>query len=379
MSNDINEIVGDGPVDNQLSQYCASLADVEAAYERINGIAHKTPVLTCSSISDMISSGDKTSKANCFFKVEALQKTGSFKFRGALNAIQSLISEQDHETHCEGKSKDLNVVTHSSGNHAQALALAAKLASTKLFNVNATIVMPDNAPSIKKRAVEGYGAEVVLVQSTNEAREAKANEIVKQRGSYFIHPSEDPRVIAGQGTVCLEFVSQVQSMTGGESLDIVIIPVGGGGLASGCTTSLRGLLKSKVTIVLAEPLEMDDAKRSFESGKLLGHYVDNKLNSIADGLKTTLGPNTWPIIRDMVSDVITVSEKEILMATKLIWERLKICIEPSAGVGAAVAMSDTFKRKFLNVEQSQDVKNIGIVLCGGNVDVIKIATLMKDL
>jgi len=346
-------------------QHCIGLKDVEEAAERIEGIVHCTPVLTSSSLDRMCGSNRRL-----FFKVEALQRTGSFKFRGASNAVQSLVASQSSNT-----SSMIQVVTHSSGNHAQALALAAQMASSNTMQVNATIVMPRNAPSIKQAAVRGYGAEVILVDNSNEAREEKADEIVLERGAAFIHPSEDPRVIAGQGTVCLELVRQVQAhlLTDQNNLDAVIIPVGGGGLAAGNTISLRGLLGDRVKIILAEPEEMDDAKRSFESRELLGHNPDNPLNSVADGLKTTLGPNTWPIVRDLVDDVMTVSERDILRCTKLIWERLKVAIEPSAGVGVAVALGDEFRQKYPHVT------NVGIILCGGNVDITKTCKQMEAL
>ena len=184
----------------------------------------------------------------------------------------------------------------------------------------------------------------------------------------FIHPSEDPRVIAGQGTVCLELLEQVKDV------DLVIIPVGGGGLASGNVITLRALLGDSVKIILAEPAKLDDAKRSFEARQLLKHAPDNNLDSVADGLKTTLGPNTWPIVRDLVDDVLTVTEAEILRATKLIWERLKVTIEPSAGVGVAVALGDEFNAKY-----SVGIQNVGVVLCGGNVDILKIAGKMQAI
>ena len=183
----------------------------------------------------------------------------------------------------------------------------------------------------------------------------------------FIHPSEDPRVIAGQGTVCLEFLQQM----GDIKLDAVIIPVGGGGLAAGNITTVRSL-HPEAKIILAEPSTLDDAYRSFKAKTLLKHKVDNNLDSVADGLKTTLGPNTWPIVRDKVDDIITVTEKEILQATKLIWERLKIMIEPSAGVGVAVVMSETFDQTY------GDAHNVGVILCGGNVDIVKIAAKMEQ-
>ena len=245
--------------------------------------------------------------------------------------------------------------------------------------------MPESTPMVKKNAVIAFGGIPVMTANTNEARESEAERIRCQTGARFIHPSEDPLVIAGQGTVCLEFIEQVRDIhkknndhttntTNTNTLDAVIIPVGGGGLAAGNTITLRALLGDRVKIILAEPQLMDDAKRSFEAQTLLQHDPDNLLNSVADGLKTTLGPNTWPIVRDMVNDIFTVSELEIVTATKLVWERLKICIEPSAGVGVAVALSKAFHEKYGAV-----VQHVGIVLCGGNVDVVKVSNLMQEL
>jgi serine racemase len=351
--------------------YCISLNDVQMAGQRIHGIAHRTPVLTSKSLigsSDNNKNNSADDGKKFFFKIEAMQKTGSFKFRGALNAIKAEMETFD------GTSSSMPVVTHSSGNHAQALALASKLASTETVQIKATIVMPNNAPMVKKTAVQDFGADIVMVENTNEAREEMADRIVETTGALFVHPSENPQVIAGQGTVCLEFVEQVREMTSGEDLHVVIIPVGGGGLASGNLVCLRGLLGEKVKIVLAEPSELDDAQRSFRAGTLLKHNPDNQLNSIADGLKTTLGPNAWPIIRDLADDIITVSEEEILRATKLVWERLKVVIEPSAGVGVAVARSAEFKQKYT---KTSGVENVGIILCGGNVDILNISAMMS--
>lgn len=338
--------------------------------------------MTCRSL---IASSRHDDGKNYFFKIEAMQKTGSFKFRGALNAVKTQLEIHSKDgTSSSSSSSTMSVVTHSSGNHAQALALASKLASTQKVEVNATIVMPNSAPLVKKNAVRDFGATIVVVENTNEARKEGAERIVASTGAVFIHPSENPKVIAGQGTVCLEFVEQVrellfqqqQQQQGKNNLDAVIIPVGGGGLASGNIISLRGMLGDKVKIILAEPEQLDDAKRSFTEGRLLKHDPDNKLDSVADGLKTTLGPNTWPIIRDEVSDILTVSEDDILRATKLVWERLKVVIEPSAGVGVAVAMSPEFNSKY---RKCDGIQNVGVILCGGNVDVLKISSKMNEI
>eukprot|EP00536_Pseudo-nitzschia_multiseries_P012661 jgi/Psemu1/290430/fgenesh1_pg.497_\ len=366
----------------QQKPHCISFDDVRAASDRIRGAAHKTPVMTCRSL---IASSEHDDGKEYFFKVEAMQKTGSFKFRGALNAVRS-------------------------GNHAQAVALAARSASSSNssgVNVNvkvdATIVMPDTAPLVKRNAVADFGATIVTVENTNEARKAAAERIVAEKNSdaaanengtgtaVFVHPSEDPLVIAGQGTVCLEFVEQVRELAAANGadpdldLDAVIIPVGGGGLAAGNCVALRALLGPGVKIVLAEPETLNDAKRSFDSGRLLGHPPGTKLDSVADGLKTTLGPNTWPIVRDCVDAILTVSEEEILRATKLVWERLKVAIEPSAGVGVAVARSREFHAMYPRKKQNQHddddngIRNVGIILCGGNVDIGKIAQAMNKL
>jgi len=367
---------GDSNCDN-----CITFNDVLDAAGRISDIVHRTPVLTSSTI--MMKGGEQEGEAircyddgkNFFFKCEALQKTGSFKFRGALNAIRSKVQELEKEE-AGNEVSNLQVVTHSSGNHAQAIALASKLSSSAQVNVQATIVMPNNAPTVKKAAVQSYGATIVEVEPTNEARQAESNRIVQNDpNSVFIHPSENPYVIAGQGTVCYEFIDQLREMQV-HTLDVVIIPVGGGGLASGNITYLRGLFgRQRIKIVLAEPEVLDDAKRSFESQTLLKHDPANKLQSVADGLKTTLGPNTWPIIRDLVDDIMAVSEREILRCTKLVWERLKVMIEPSAGVGVAVAQSREFNQKY---PKSQGYNNVGIILCGGNVDIVETCTKMKQ-
>jgi serine racemase len=320
-----------------------------------------------------------------YFKVEALQRTGSFKFRGAVNAIQSVLQQQkQHGDNSKDKNdiKPLNVVTHSSGNHAQALALAAKMAGTDNRPVTATIVMPHNTPLVKKAAVQDFGAKIVMVENTNQARESEAERIRDETQATFVHPSEDVRVIAGQGTVCLELVQQLQQQEPFHNnnvaapLNVVIIPVGGGGLAAGNIITLRALYGNAVKIVLAEPRVLDDAKRSFDARTLLQHAPDNTLDSVADGLKTTLGPHTWPIIRDLANDIFTVSEYEILAATKLIWERLKICIEPSAGVGVAVLLSSF---EFQQSYPADEYPHVGIILCGGNVDVLQIAEKMKAM
>jgi len=236
-----------------------------------------------------------------------------------------------------------------------------------------TSSLADTAPAPKQAAVRGYGANVTICAPPD--RETTCAAVSKEHNATIIHPSENPRVIAGQGTVCLEFVEQVQEFKGFENgkLDLVIIPVGGGGLASGNTTALRGIYGDDVKIVLAEPEICDDAKRSKESGEWQGHPTSTPPNSVADGLKTTLGPNTWPIVRDKVDDIMTCSEEEILRCTKVCWERMKVCIEPSAGTGLAVLISNEFKKKY----PVDEYKNVGVILCGGNVDIVKFAEMIK--
>jgi len=239
------------------TDHCITYQNILDAAEKIEGIVHRTPVLTSSSLNE--SYDDSKNNRRLFFKIEAMQRTGSFKFRGALNATLHLVDDIIASTGCTADDKQgkqekqrlapkVHVVTHSSGNHAAAVALAARLASEKTgMDIHATIVMPKNAPIIKVNGVLGFGGDIVFVESTNEAREEMADKIVEEKGAKFIHPSEDPRVIAAQGTTCLEFVDQVRTMIEAD-LDAVVILVGGGGLAAGNTVALRGLLGDKVKV-----------------------------------------------------------------------------------------------------------------------------------
>lgn len=331
--------------------YCIDSSDIEAAYERIKGMVNRTPVLTSRILDDM------SGRTGVFFKTEAYQKTGSFKFRGATNAVMSLPEAV----------AAAGVCTHSSGNHAQALAFAAKAAG-----IPANIVMPTTAPLPKQNAVRGYGANVVMCSPA--AREPTCSKVASDTGGTIVHPSEDPRVIAGQGTVSLEWLQQMQDEYGGKDLNIVIIPVGGGGLAGGNAVMLRAALGKNVVIVLAEPAAADDAARSFASKEHCGHVGNIPPTTVADGLKTTLGPNTWPLVRDLVDDVMTVDDRTILECTHLIWTRMKVMIEPSAGVGVGVLLSDQFRDKY----PASKYPNVGVVLCGGNVDVLQTAQLMQE-
>lgn len=301
--------------------------DLLNCYNRISPFIHRTPVLSSALINQLAGT-------ELFFKCENFQKIGAFKMRGATNAVLQLTEEQ----------KKRGVVTHSSGNFAQALALAARNS-----NVKAYIVMPSNAPNVKKEAVKGYGGMVIECEPTVIARETTAKQIEKEKGAVFIHPYDNTEVIIGQATACMELLEEQPD------LDAVFAPVGGGGLISG--TALAAYFhKKKCETYGAEPEEVNDAYRSFISGKI---ETNETTNTIADGLRTNLGALNFPIIQQHVKEIITVSEKEIIPAMRLIWERMKIVVEPSS----AVAVAALLKRK-------EDFKNkkVGIILSGGNVD-----------
>ena len=308
--------------------YACNLAAIEEARERIREHVHQTPVITCQAL-------DELSGPQLFFKCENLQKVGAFKFRGATNAVLSL-------TEAEAAN---GVVTHSSGNHAQAVALAARGR-----NIAAHIVMPDNAPAIKRAAVEGYGARVIPCEPTLAARESTAAEVISETGASFIHPYNDSRVIAGQGTTALELLEEVPS------LDAIITPVGGGGLISGVSIACRELAPG-IKVLGAEPTGADDAARSMEAGEWIPQQAPS---TIADGLLTSLGDLTWPIIRDHVERIIRVDDTEIISAMQLFWQRAKLVIEPSAATALAAVLGDSL--------DDLPLKRVGIILSGGNVD-----------
>jgi threonine dehydratase len=303
------------------------IEDIRRAAVRIRPYAHRTPIMTSATM-------DALTGATLFFKCENLQRVGAFKFRGAANAVFSL----DEAAARRG------VATHSSGNHAQALALAARLRG-----IGATIVMPRDAPKVKVDAVRGYGARIVFSGSAPEDRERALVDVVKETGAEFVHPSDDLRVIAGQGTCALEVIEEVPD------LDAVIAPVGGGGLLSGTALAARGAAPN-TRVIGAEPAAADDAWRSFTTGTL---FPSGNPKTIADGLRTSLGPNTFPIVRSCVAAVVTTSEEAIVRAMRLVWERMKVVIEPSAAVPLAAIM-----------EGKLDIKGqrVAIILSGGNVD-----------
>ena len=300
---------------------------IEQACRQIGELVCHTPVLTSSTLNEL-------ARAECFLKCENFQKTGSFKFRGALNALCSLSAEQRRR----------GVITHSSGNHAQAVALAAKT-----LGVRAVIVMPRNASPIKVKATESYGAEVILCSSRPAARERAVEPLVRKYGYTLIHPSDDLTVIAGAGTAAHELIQEV-----GE-LDYVFCPVGGGGLVSGTAIAVRAASPS-TRVIGVEPQNADDAYRSLKAGRIV--RVDNP-DTIADGLRTSLGSNTFRIMQENVDAVVTVSEEDILDAMQFLWERVKLVVEPSGAVGLAGVLSQQ-----IGVAD----KRVGIIVSGGNVD-----------
>jgi threonine dehydratase len=301
------------------------------AYKRIKPFIHKTPVLTSKTI-------DELSGANIFFKCENLQKIGAFKIRGGMNSVLSLTDE----------ARKKGIATHSSGNHAQAIAYAAREVGAKAY-----IVMPDNSPKVKVDAVKGYGAEITFCEPNQQARETTLQNIVAKTGAEFIHPYNDLRVITGQATCAKELIDETSS------LDFILTPVGGGGLLSG--TLLSAHYFSPSTLVYAgEPEGAADAVLSLKSGKIeKAPYV----KTIADGLLTTLGDKTFPIISQYVKDIFTVSDEEIIAAMKLVYERMKLVVEPSAVVPLAALVKN---------KQVFEGKKVGVILSGGNVELKKL-------
>jgi len=304
-----------------------TIEDIRAAAVRIAPHIHRTPIATCASI-------DAIAGASLFFKCENLQKVGAFKARGATNAVFSL----DDEAAARG------VCTHSSGNHAAALARAAGLRGIPAF-----IVMPSSAPPVKKAAVVGYGAQITECEPTLEARESTLAEVQGRSGATFIHPYDDPRVIAGQGTAALELLEQEPK------LDVVMPPVGGGGLASGTTITVS-TLRPEIELWGAEPAEADDAYRSLRD-KIL--YPSVKPTTIADGLLTSLSERTFRILCGGLAGILTVDEQTIIYAMRLLWERAKILVEPSGAVPLAAvrANCDRFEGR-----------RVGLILSGGNTN-----------
>lgn len=308
-----------------------SFEDIERAHTRIKPFINQTPVLTSQSLNDWAGT-------ELYLKCENLQKIGAFKLRGATNAALCL-SDAERKN---------GLATHSSGNHAQAVALAAKNLGVKAY-----VVMPDNSPQVKVKAVKGYGAEIIFCTPEIRTRETTLNKVIEDTGATFIHPFNNYKVIEGQATASKELLEET-----GE-LDALITPIGGGGLMSGsCLTG--HCLYPNLEIYGSEPAAVDDAYRSLESGTL---QTNQTTNSIADGLLTNLGDKTFGIIKEHVKDIFTISEEEIIAAMHFVWERMKIIIEPSSAVAIAAV------KKQNNVFKN---KKVGIIITGGNVDLAKL-------
>ena len=310
-----------------MPHHAISFADIEQAAARINGLAHRTPVVTCAAI-------DARAGVRVYFKCEHLQKVGAFKFRGAANAINALPDEVAAK----------GIATHSSGNHAQAIALAAHMRG-----LEAHIVMPEGSNPQKRAAVLEYGARLISCAPDKRAETAEA--VAQERGATLIPSYNHPDVMAGQGTAALELLQEVPE------LDAIIAPIGGGGLMSGTAVAARHL-RSPIRIFGAEPLGADDAARSFTSGTWL---PQTNPQTIADGLRTSTGTLTWPIIQNELEAIFTPTEEEIVAAMRLAWERAKLLIEPSAAVPLAAVLSERFARL-------EGIRSVGVILSGGNVD-----------
>ena len=308
-----------------------TFSDIQAAHQLIIPYIHRTPVLTSQSINQLMG-------CELYFKCENFQKVGAFKFRGATNAVFSLSDEE----------AAAGVGTHSSGNHAAALALAARMRGIPSY-----IVMPSNAPQVKKIAVAGYGGHITFCEPTLQAREQTLQTLTDQLSLTIVHPYNNFKVICGQGTAALELFEEVTE------LDIVMCPVGGGGLLSGTAISARALNPS-CKVIAAEPKEADDAYRSFRDGYI---HPSVQPKTIADGLLTSLGELNFEVIRQNVDEILTASEASIVAAMRMIWERMKIIIEPSSAVPLAVIMEN--REKFTG-------QKIGIILSGGNVELTKL-------
>lgn len=307
------------------------LTDIQAAHTRIRSFIHHTPVLTSHQLNVMFG-------CELFFKCENFQKVGAFKFRGAMNAVLSMPEA--------GKKK--GVVTHSSGNHAAALSLAARMNGIK-----ANIVMPENAPVVKKNAVAGYGADITFCEPTLRAREETTNKIISETGATLIHPYDNFSVVCGQGTAALELLQEISD------LEIVIAPVGGGGLLSGTSISSKGM-NPVIQVIGAEPLNANDACISFNSGVLTPSVNPS---TCADGLLTSLSELTFTLIRQNTDKILTASESSIIECMLLVWERMKIIIEPSSATVLAVVRE--------NPEMFRN-KKVGLIISGGNVDFRKL-------
>ena len=316
-----------------MGKYAASIDDIRAAAGRIKGVGHRTPILTSQTLDEM--AGRKL-----FFKCENLQKVGAFKLRGGWNAVSMLNDEEAANGVC----------THSSGNHAQAVAFSAMKRG-----ITSYIVMPNNVPDVKLDAVKGYGANITLCEPTLEARKKTLDEIAKKTGAQVVHPFNNPNVIAGQGTAALEMIEDLGT------LDAIIAPIGGGGLMSGTCIATRNLLP-EAKLFGAEPAGADDAYHSLKQGKII---PQTNPDTICDGLLTSLGEYTWNILKDHLEAIYTVTDDEVINAMRLVWERMKIIIEPSSATAVAVVLKSEFKAL-------KGLEKVGIILTGGNVELSKL-------
>jgi len=304
-----------------------TLKDIEAAHERIRPLIHRTPVFTNSSL-------NKLSGAELYFKCDNFQKAGSFKIRGATNTVEQLTIEE----------LSRGVATTSSGNHGAALSMAVTRRGGKT-----KVVMPNNTPEIKVNNVERNGGEVVWCEPEQESRESVLKDLIEETGAVVVHPYNDERIMAGQGTCAKELLEDHPE------LDVIVSPVSGGGLLSGTLLSSKAL-KDDIQVFGAEPAEADDAYRSLKLGKIVPNET---INTICDGLRAQIGGLTFPVISDLVDDIITVTEEEIIDSMRMIWERLKMIVEPSSSItlGAVLKNKDRFNGK-----------KVGLIISGGNVD-----------
>ena len=314
------------------------------ASKRIAGYVHKTPIQTCSTIDEKVG-------RNVFFKCENLQKTGAFKARGALNSVLSLKEERD----------DLpGVVTHSSGNHGQALAWAAKVAG-----IPCSVVVPNNAPKVKTDAIQGYGAKLVYCEPNPQSRESTCSKVAEETGQIFVPPFDHPNVIAGQGTIGLEFLEQVPS------LDAILVPVSGGGMISGIALATKEI-KPDIKIYAVEPLGKE-LEPSLKAEERLWPNPPKYLNTIADGIRfQQVGHLTFPYMCKLLEkEVFTVNDQEISDAMKFSWERMKLVIETASAAGVAAMFTEKMK------SLDPNIRNVGVILCGGNVDMDNLPWIKK--
>ncbi len=309
--------------------------DVSAAADRLSGIARRTPVLTSSSL-------DRRIRANAFLKCENFQRTGSFKFRGAFNTMSQLSAE----------SRASGILTYSSGNHAQAASLAGQI-----LGVPVTVIMPEDAPAVKLEATRGYGAQIVTYSRAETTREELAQRLSFERSLPVIPPYDHPHIVAGQGTVGLELVEDV------EDLDLLLVCCGGGGLLSGCAVAAKHI-RPGIRVIGVEPAAADDATRSFYSGRLV---TVRDPDTIADGARTpSLGTITFPLVLQFVDEMVTVTDGELIEAMRFLWERMKIVVEPTGALAAAAVMAGRV---------AVEGKRVGIVVSGGNIDLQRAAQL----